>query len=131
MIWFGVHPGWWMLALPALVVQMMLLIVGVGALFSVLSLQGGDWRRGLTLVLYIGLFLSPVIYAPEMIPENARAIYHLNPMVGSLLACRAMLVDGVAFPIEAWAYSWAVSVAAFIVGMLAFHRFERDMLDRL
>jgi lipopolysaccharide transport system permease protein len=131
MVWFGVMPGWAILALPLLLLQLALLIVGLGAIFSVLSLQGGDWRRGLSLVLYVGLFVSPVIYAPDLIPNAARPIYDLNPMVGPLLAFRAMLADGVPFPVWQWGYAWAVSLGVFAAGMLAFHHFEREMLDRL
>lgn len=131
MVSFGLAPGWAILALPALLLQMILLMVGLGAVFSVLSLQGGDWRRGLGLVLYAGLFLSPVIYAPDMLPGAARHYYQFNPLVGPLMAFRAMLVDGVTFPVWEWVYSWVFSIVMFVVGMSAFHRFERDMLDRL
>jgi lipopolysaccharide transport system permease protein len=82
-------------------------------------------------VLNVGLWLSPVIYAPSMIPASVRSIYHLNPMVGVLLGFRAALFAG--FPVPAWelCYSAGCAVVLLAVGIWAFRRTEVQLADRL
>jgi lipopolysaccharide transport system permease protein len=70
-IWQGVYPGWRVVLLPAVLLQCMLLVLGVGTIFAVLSLQSKDFDKLLSQIFYIGLYISPVIFAPELIPHKA------------------------------------------------------------
>jgi lipopolysaccharide transport system permease protein len=131
MAWYGVHPGWPIVLLPIVLILCIALALGVGTIVSSLSIENRDWERALGFVLSVGLWLSPVIYAPSMIPESIRPLYHLNPMVGVLLGFRAALFDG--FPVPTWEllYSAACSVALLAVGIWAFRRSEVQLADRL
>jgi len=131
MVWMGLRPGWMLALLPVVVLPCIILALGIGLLVSSLSVENRDWERVLAYSLTIGLWLSPVIYAPEMIPEGARALYHLNPMVGPLLAFRAVLVDGVPFPLWEWVYGALVACVTFALGLRVFRRTEVRLVDRL
>lgn len=131
MVYFETLPGWRLLLLPLVLGQCALLILGVGLLVSALSLKSKDWQRLLALCLYVGLFLSPVIYAPAMLPETVQPLLQVNPMSGTLMAIRACLMEAVAFPLMPWLYALAVSIATLAIGMLAFQRAENDFVDRL
>jgi lipopolysaccharide transport system permease protein len=131
MAWYGVHPGWPIVLLPLVLIECIALALGVGTVVSSLSIENRDWERALGFVLSVGLWLSPVIYAPSMIPASVRSIYHLNPMVGVLLGFRAALFDG--FPVPTWEllYSAACAAALLAVGIWAFRRSEVQLADRL
>jgi len=131
MIWFGVRPGWALLLLPVMLVQIMALALGVGTVISSISIENRDWERALAFVLSIGLWLSPVIYAPSMIPESILPLYHLNPMVGVLLAFRAILFEGFPLPTWEWAYSGVCTMVVLAIGVWAFRRTEASLADRL
>ncbi|MGE3267344.1 MAG: ABC transporter permease [Chloroflexota bacterium] len=131
MVWFGVRPGWPVLLLPLVLVQVMALAVGVGTIISSISIENRDWERALAFGLSIGLWLSPVIYAPKMIPQPLDALYHLNPMVGILLAFRATLFDGFPLPTWEWASSGVCTVIVLALGIWAFRRTEASLADRL
>ena len=110
---------------------MALLILGVGCIFAALGLGTADWDRFLSFALYIGIFVSPIIYSPSMLPEKAQLIYSLNPMSGTLLAFRSALFDGFPWPLGEWYYSCGFSVLIAIVGVFIFQRAEQNMSDRL
>lgn len=131
MIWFEVYPGWKVLLLPLVILQCMLLALGIGLLFAVLRLNSRDWERFLALLMYIGLFLSPVIYSPSIIPERVLAVYHANPMSGTLLTFRAALFDDAALPLDAFVYSCAFTVVLLFVGLYCFGRAQKYLLDNL
>jgi lipopolysaccharide transport system permease protein len=131
MIVFGEYPGWRIVLLPLVMAQVALLILGVGCLFAALSLLGRDWEQFLAFALYVGLFVSPVIYAPSLIPEAYRAIYFANPMAASLMAFRSALFDHASFPWTTWLYSCALTVLVLAIGIYAFQRAERFFSETL
>lgn len=131
MVYHGLAPGWNLLLLPIVLTQVMLLALGSGCLFAALITFSRDWERLLSLLVYVGLFVSPAIYAPDMLPKVVRAIYLLNPMAGSLLGFRAALFADFSLPLYGWLYSLAFSVGFAVIGIYAFQRAERSFMDRI
>lgn len=131
MIWLRLAPGWNLLLLPVVLLQTMLLSLGLGCLFAALITLSRDWERLLGLLLYLGLFVSPVIYAPGMLPNAAQSIHMLNPMSGTLLGFRAALFADFPLPLSEWLYSLAFALTLGAAGIIAFQRAERTFMDRI
>lgn len=131
MLWHGIAPGWRLVLLPAVLLQCGILVIGIGTVFASLSLVSRDADRFLSLVLYIGLFVSPVIFAPDMIPKKAQIIYFLNPMAGTLLAFRSCMFADFPFPLEEWVYSLIFSFVILIIGTIIYRKTEFMFVDKL
>lgn len=131
MFYYSLSPGWNFLLLPIVLLQTMSLAFGMGCLFAALATISKDWSRLLSLLLYIGLFVSPVIFAPEMLPQMAQRLQILNPMSGTLLGFRAALFSDYTLPVDAWLYSLFFSGMLGLVGIYAFQRAERTFMDRI
>lgn len=129
--YFGLAPGWQIVLLPVLMVQVVLLAFAVGVIFGILSIDNNDWNNARSLVLYIGLFVSPIAYPPDMIPEGFRALHMINPMVGIVEGFRSALMGGYAFPSMAWLVSLAGTVLLAVLAVTLFNRTEARMLDAL
>ena len=120
-----------LLVLIPVVVQLMLLAFGLGCGVAALSLSVPDVREAVNVALYLGLFLSPVFYAPDAMPPAARLVLHANPLVGSLEGVRAALFDTAAFPWAAWGYSCAATLAAVLWGLTLLSRASRNAAEFL
>jgi lipopolysaccharide transport system permease protein len=131
MVYYGVYPSWSLLLLPLVLAQVLVLILGLGCVFAALTLSNRDWQKFLAFSLYVGLFVSPVIYSPDMIPERVRDLYYLNPMAGTLLAFRSTLFQGLPFPLGQWLFSIGVSGFVLLFGLVMFQRVERVLVDRI
>jgi lipopolysaccharide transport system permease protein len=131
MWYFGVTPGLNAVFLPLVILQTAVLAFSVGTIVASLSLRNRDWERFLAFVLYIGLFVSPVIYADTMLPESVRAYYNLNPMVGPLLALRASLSADIPFPLWQWSYSMALTFFLLASAVALYNRIEAKLADEL
>jgi len=98
MAFYGVAPTWRLLVLVPLTILAMLAALGPGLILAVLNVKYRDFRYVLPFVVQFGLYLSPVGFTSNVVPEQWRLVYSINPMVG--------VIDG---------YRWAVSgKAAFI-----------------
>ena len=131
MIWQEVYPGWRLVLLPLVLGQCMLLVLAVGTIFASLSLESKDFDKLLSQILYIGLYVSPVIFAPGLIPSAARIIYFLNPIAGTLLAFRSCLFDDFPFPWWQWIYSIIATLLLLAIGTVTYKRMEAFIADKL
>lgn len=131
MIYFELLPGWKALLIPVVIIQVILLSLGIGCLFAALNSKSRDWERFLNLMLYVGLFISPVIYSPEMLSEAVRNIQAVNPISGALIAFRAALFLEYELPLYEWLYSVFFAGAIAIIGVFTFQRVERTLMDRI
>lgn len=128
--YYGVTPGPSILLLPLVILQCVALSLAVGLIFSALSVAFRDFEQVISFILYAGMFVSPVVYAPEMIQsQNVRVVYWLNPFVGPLMALRAALYDR-PFPWAGFGYSVAATGALLLLGLWTFRRYERLFADR-
>jgi len=128
--YLGVWPSWNIILLPMVILQGLLLAFAIGLIFAVLSMESRDWDRVQGQIVYIGLFVSPVIYSVDTIPEKFRSFYMFNPMVGTLETFRASLT-GTAVDWNAWGFSCAFTLVALFVGVWIFKRAEGRLLDEL
>jgi lipopolysaccharide transport system permease protein len=127
----GVYPGWRVIFLPLAISLAALLSLGVGAIFAVLSLNSMDFDRLLGQILYIGLYVSPVIFAPGLIPESARGIYFANPMAGILQAFRSSLFAAYPFPTWQFIYAVGFSLTVLVIALIVYQRTEVYLADKL
>ena len=125
------YPNWRIVMLPVVLLQCTALVLGIGIIAACLSLTKKDVEKFLNLCLYLGLFVSPVIFAPEMIPRKGRIIYFLNPMAGTLLAFRSCLFHDFPFPLWQFIYSVIISMILFTISLLVFRRADIYLADKL
>jgi len=94
MIWFRFMPDWRLLTLPLFTLMAFLAALGPGLLLTALNVKFRDFRYVIPFIVQFGLFISPVGFSSEVIPENWRLIYSLNPIVGVIDGFRWAICRG-------------------------------------
>lgn len=131
MIYFGTYPSASILLLVPTLLAIMLLAMGLGLLIAAATLYLPDLQKFLEFSLYMGMFASPVIFSPKMIPPEYHTVYSLNPLVGVLMGWRSSLFGQPEFPWAAWVYSVMAAFAVFYVGFYAYRKYEHQLLESL
>lgn len=130
MLVLGVTPSWRLLLLPALVLPALLGALGLGLMLGALNVRFRDVRVLIPFITQFGLYLSPVGYSSRVVPEEWRAVYALNPLVGVIDACRwAILGDRAATHWPDFALACLVVTALLGLGLWVFRRSERQFAD--
>lgn len=88
----GLIPQWDWFVLIAELLELYLLVLGLGLLLSVLYVRLRDVSQVLELALQLFFFLSPIIYPFEIIPETWRRIMLLNPFTQIMQDVRALVI---------------------------------------
>jgi lipopolysaccharide transport system permease protein len=125
---YGVALTWQVLLLPVFLALLVAAAVGVGTLLAALVIAYRDFRYVLGFMVQLWMFASPLAYPLDVVPEQWRLLYALNPMVG--------VIDGFCAALLGTALRWdVIGVSAssaglfLIVGLFYFQRVERRFAD--
>jgi ABC-2 type transport system permease protein len=143
-IFFGgyrIEPRWTWLLVPPLLVELYLLIVGLGLLLSALYVRFRDIGQVWELSAQILMFASGVMYPIGILPQYAQRLFFVNPLVQVMQDIRHQLIgptgpqDLSAAQVFANAggrlIPVAVAVAFFVVGLLVFRSESRYFAERI
>jgi lipopolysaccharide transport system permease protein len=129
MLYFGIFPGWGVLALPLLTILAVMAALAVGLWLSALNVLYRDVRYAIPFLAQLWLFSTPVAYSSSLVPDAWRALYGLNPMVGVVEGFRWALLDASQPPGPMLAVSVAATLAMLVGGLFYFRRMEKTFAD--
>lgn len=129
MAWYGVAPGWGVLMLPVLILQLAVTAVGVGLFLSALIVAQRDFRFLLGFGIQLWMFATPVIYlGVDSLGPTARTWLPLNPAYGPILNFRSAVLNE-PFDWYALGVSALVGIVALGIGLVYFRRVETSFAD--
>jgi lipopolysaccharide transport system permease protein len=129
LIYYGVRPGWQLLAVPLFALLALLAAISLGLWLSALNVRYRDVQVALPFLVQIGLFASPVTYSANLVPGGiTRLIYNLNPMASVIGGFRWSLIDGPAPGIQLLGAT-ALILALLIGGLIYFRAAEKTFAD--
>lgn len=127
-VFFGVAPTARLVLLPGLVMLTLLIALGAGLWLTALTVRYRDFRHIVPFLLQIGLFLSPIGFHTDVVP-NWRTLLSLNPLTGVIDAFRWCLIGGGEFYWRSFATSFAIGAVLLASGLWYFRRTERSLAD--
>lgn len=125
----GILPTPRALLVPPLVAIALCSALGLGAVFAALNVRYRDVRHLVPLLLQLGLFVTPVVYSANLVPEHLRPLLGLNPMAGVVEGFRWALLGGGGNPWPLIAVSAMSATVMLAAGMYVFVRLERGFAD--
>ncbi len=130
MIWYGLVPPIQILVLPGFVLLAFLAAIGAGLWFAALNVKYRDFRYIVPFVVQLGLYVSPVGFSSEVVPDQWRLVYYLNPMVGVIDGFRwAILGDSADLYLPGFVLSIVLVAVTLAGGIWYFRRTERSFAD--
>ncbi|MDI1299689.1 ABC transporter permease [Methylotenera sp.] len=130
MIWFNVLPDSRVLFLPFFIVLLILAAVGAGLWVAALNVKYRDFAYVVPFVIQFGLYVSPVAFNSNIVPEKWRLLYALNPMVGIIDGFR-WSITGTNTPLywQGVVVSVVVVILLIFSGVQYFRATERSFAD--
>ena len=130
LIWYQFVPQWQIILLPIFVGLACLASLGPGLWITSLNVKYRDFRYVIPFLVQFGLYVSPVGFSSNVIPNEWRLLYSLNPMVGVIDGFRWCILGGDS-PLYLPGFAVGLGVTAFFVwlGITKFRRMERTFAD--
>ncbi len=130
MAWYDFVPSWRIITLPIFIVIAFAAATGAGLWLAALNVQYRDFRYVVPFFIQFGLYISPVGFSSNVVPEEWRLLYSLNPMVGVIDGFRWAILGGEShLYLLGFALSVSLVVLLFTSGLWYFRRMERIFAD--
>lgn len=129
LVFYELYPSWHIVALPFFIALTFSLSLGIGLLFAGLNVEYRDFRYIVPFVVQLGIFISPIAFTTETVPQRWRLLYGLNPMVGIIDGFRWSVIGAPALNVHVTILSLIISIASLFLGLLFFRRLERAFAD--
>lgn len=130
MAWYQFIPGWRFVTLPLFLLLAFAASFGFGLWLSALNVKYRDFRYIVPFIVQFGLYISPVGFSSDVVPEQWRLLYSLNPMVGVIDGFRWAILGGeshIYWP--GFLLSALVTLLISLVGIIYFRKTERQFAD--
>lgn len=130
MLYYRFLPGWQILLLPLFTLLAVLASLGPSLWMTALNVKYRDFRYVIPFIIQFGLYVSPVGFSGESIPEKWRLLYSLNPMVGVIDGFRWCILGGET-PLFGSGFLISLGVVAFFLwlGITQFRKMEKTFAD--
>lgn len=130
MAWYQFIPGWQILMIPVFVVVTAIAAIGPGLWFAALNVKYRDFRIIVPFIVQIGMYISPVGFSSQIVPERWRLLYALNPMVGVIDGFRWSILGAESdFHWQGYVLSLVLILSIFLSGLWYFRRTEKAFAD--
>jgi len=130
MLWYHYVPSWTILTLPVFFVWVVLISMGTGFYVAAVNVKYRDFKYIVPFVVQFGLYISPVGFSSNVIPDKWRLLYSANPIASVIDGFRwAITGDTHYIYLPGLFLSMVITLLFLLFGTLYFRRMERVFAD--
>ena len=124
-----VHPNWWILITPILILLMAMFALGMGMIFSSLTTKYKDLTFLLTFGIQLFMYITPVVYPVSALPEKFRFLVYMNPLSSIFQCFRYAFLGSGSFELMSMVWSSVFITLILIIGTVIFNKVEKSFMD--
>lgn len=117
--------------LLAVLIPLMFLIMGLSWGLASLGVYLRDVSQVVGVLTTVLMFMSPIFYPISALPEQYRALMHLNPLTFSVEQARDVMIWGKGINWSDWSLQLLVSLSIFWLGFAWFQKTRKGFADVL
>lgn len=127
-----VHPNWYLLLFPVLVLMMGFTAMGLGLIITSLTTKYRDLKNFFGVFVSLWMYATPVVYPMSAIENPAlKTVMRLNPLTSIIEAFKYGAMGAGEFSWGWLAYSFGVMLVLLFVGILMFNRKQKLFIDTI
>lgn len=116
--------------IPVLTVFAFITAFGLGLYVTALNVKYRDFRYIIPFIVQFGLYITPVGFSSNVIPEKWRLFYYLNPMAGVIDSFRWSILNEPIYT-PGLLISISVSLGMLFFGIFYFRSTEKSFADNI
>ncbi|MDV6033267.1 MAG: ABC transporter permease [Phycisphaera sp. RhM] len=126
---YSYMPGWEILLLPVFVVVTVVTALAFGIWLTALNVRYRDIGMAVPFLIQIWMYLCPIVYPLDVVPDRYRALYAINPMVGVVEGFRWALLGTAPPDWTMVGVSLLVMLVVLVTGIAYFRKVETTFAD--
>lgn len=129
MIYYQYMPTYKIFFLPFFLIMAFLTSIGPGLWLTALNVKYRDFRYIVPFIIQMGLYISPVGFSSNIVPEKWRFIYSINPMVGVIDGFRWCILGENNINVIGFSISIFIIILFLFIGIFQFRKMEKSFAD--
>ena len=132
-VYYNYLPPAQVFLLPVFFILLVLAVVGPGVYLTAMNVKYRDFRYIIPFIIQFGLFISPVGFSSNIIQEEWKWLYYLNPMAGIIDGFRYCIIHSAPNPFNSIYFfiSMGVILLLLLISFVVFRRMERTFADTI
>lgn len=126
-----VHPNFYILLLPILLLEIAMLSLGCGIIISSLTTKYRDLSVLVTFGVQLWMYGSAIIFPVSSLSPKLASILMLNPVVPVVETFRYAFTGNGTFSLTYLIISFFITIVILIIGILVFNRVEKTFMDTI
>lgn len=119
------------LYLPIIMIVEYILALGCAMLSSALTVYFRDLEYILGIVTMAWMYLTPIMYPMDLVPEELLPIFNLNPMTPIIVAYRDILYYKQIPHVSTLLQGFILGIVILIIGCVTFRKLQRGFVEEL
>lgn len=131
LIFSGIGISIYILFLPLIMLFEYLLVLGLAFIVSALNVYFRDLEHILGIITMAWMYVTPIFYSIDMVPESLRPIFNINPMAPIIAAFRSVLYYKTMPDLSHMGIILAWSIGFIVIGYIIFQKLQRNFAEEL
>lgn len=133
----SIQATWWLLFIPLIILQLMILSIGLGMIISAVTTKYRDLQMLVGFGLQLWQYASPVAYGLSLISASEKWGHLLfvytavNPLTPIVTTFRYAMFGFGYFDWRSYLIGWGISIFFFFIGLLLFSKTEKNFMDTI
>lgn len=133
----SMHLTWWILFVPLIILEVMILSMGLGMVISAVTTKYRDLQMLVGFGLQLWQYGSPVAYGLTLISLSDKwawlfnAYVYANPLTSVITTFRCAMFGFGYFDIFVYLAGWGISLVMFFIGLMLFSKTEKNFMDTI
>ena len=121
----------YILLLPVILIVQSVVTLAFVFVFSSITVYIRDLEYFIAVILQLWMYVTPVLYSIELIPEKFAKLFYLNPMVQIINAYRNIFYYQAMPDMRALGIWFCIGIVGIIIGYMIFKKFEKRFAEEL
>lgn len=128
---FGVVPHWMTILFPILILPLFFLGAGIGLIVSVIGVVATDLQKGFDFVLGLVLYITPVIYSPNVNNIFLQKVIKWNPLTYLIGGVRDLIIYGRIEHLDRFMLASVFALLIFMISWRLFFVSEDKVIEKM
>lgn len=120
-----------LLYLPFIMIVEYILALGIGMLTAAIDVYFRDMEHILSIITMAWMYLTPIMYTVELVPERYMPLFNLNPMTPIIIAYRDILYYKQVPELGTLLHALTLGVCVLIFGLVIFRKLQKNFAEEL
>ena len=120
-----------LLFLPVVMIIEYIMALGMAFLSSSITVYFRDFEHILNIFSMAWIYLTPVMYSIETVPEHLKPIFYANPMTSVIMAYRDILYFGRVPEMSTLLWAFFFGIAFLLIGGMVFGKLKRRFAEEM